>query len=73
MVISIESTSNDNRQLTHDSDMIIMALLSQDPISRILELYDQAKDKDVFVAAMAGTLLLRHRQWQAARSEMAPR
>ena len=27
MVISIESTSNDNRQLTHDSDMIIMALL----------------------------------------------
>ncbi len=50
-----------------------MALLSQDPISRILELYDQAKDKDVFVAAMAGTLLLRHRQWQAAGSEMAPR
>ncbi len=37
-----------------------------DPLSAIIQLYDDAKDKRTFVFAMAATLLLRHRQWQAA-------
>lgn len=43
-------------------------LKDSDPVSGILRLYDHAEDKEIFVAALAATLLLRQRQWQAAAS-----
>lgn len=41
---------------------------SSDPVRRILDIYDSAEDQQLFVAALAATLLLRQRQWQAAAS-----
>ena len=38
---------------------------SSNPTQAILDCYDKAEDKHVFVAGLVGTLLLRHRQWQA--------
>ncbi|MCR5812866.1 MAG: hypothetical protein K6G15_00030 [Desulfovibrio sp.] len=45
---------------------------SSDPTRAILDRYDIAKDKHVFVAWLVGTLLLRHRQWQAAAEAKVP-
>lgn len=53
-------------QIARCSDEIIMCLASyQDPVEGILRKYDRAADKDIFVAALAASLLLRHKQWQA--------
>jgi hypothetical protein len=60
---SIESAS----AISQYSDRILMCLVSAShPEQAIFRLYDQAEDKDVFIAGLVGTLLLRHRQWQAA-------
>ena len=53
-------------QITDCTDRILFCLIaSHDPSMEVMKLYDKANDKDVFVAALVGTLLLRHRQWQA--------
>jgi len=53
-------------ELAHQSDLILMCLASsRDPAQSIMRKYDEAKDKDLFVLALIGTLILRHKQWQA--------
>lgn len=53
-------------QIARYSEEIIQCMAScADPVEIIMNRYASAKDKDIFVAALAGTLLLRHRQWQA--------
>lgn len=62
----IRANSVDLQAMTSASDQILMCLASSSkPIEAILRKFDDAPDKDVFVAALAWTLLLRHRQWQA--------
>ncbi|MBD5417342.1 MAG: hypothetical protein HDR50_06725 [Desulfovibrio sp.] len=66
----MDDLSNDRCQLSHFSGLILMALMNDaDPIEGIVRHYDAAEDKDAFVLALAGTLLLRHRQWQAAQGK----
>lgn len=63
--VSMDTTS----QLKSYSDQILMSLASSaKPMESIMRKYDEARDKDVFVHALAYTLLLRHRQWQSAAS-----
>ena len=62
-----EKSMNIASQLASVSNEITMCLVnSSDPTRAILDRYDNAEDKHVFVAGLIGTLLLRHRQWQAA-------
>ena len=62
----MDGISDNRRQIAHYSDLIIMALInSHDPVRRIMSLYEDAESKQAFVAAMAASLLLRQRQWQA--------
>lgn len=37
---------------------------SSSPAEAIFRKYEEAEDKDAFVAALIGNLILRHRQWQ---------
>lgn len=54
-------------EIAKESDKILMCLASSsDPTQAIFRKYEEAKDKDVFVAALIGDLILRHRQWQGA-------
>jgi len=49
-----------------NSDAIFMALLSSvSPVDALFRLYDEAKDKDAFVAGLIGCFILRHRQWHS--------
>lgn len=67
--LSIEP-STARQGLAKDTDTILMCLVAaSDPVKAILRHYDAAEDKDAFVFALAGTLLLRHRQWQAAHGK----
>lgn len=57
-------------QLRNYSNLILMAVMDDNnPLEGIMRHYDAAEDKDAFVLALAGTLLLRHRQWQAAQGK----
>lgn len=64
----IGDLSNNSWQLRNCSNLILMALTDDNnPLECLMRHYDAAEDKDAFVLALAGTLLLRHRQWQAAQ------
>ncbi len=67
MEISEHSGMDTSSQIARCTDEILLCLVScADPIGGIVRQYDKAKDKDVFVTALAASLLLRHRQWQAS-------
>jgi hypothetical protein len=52
-------------EIARTTDKILMCLVSSSrPEEAIYRHYEEAKDKDIFVAGLVGTLLLRHRQWQ---------
>jgi hypothetical protein len=54
-------------EISKCSDEILMALVSSSrPAEAIFRHYEEAEDKDVFIAGLIGVLLLKHRQWQAA-------
>ncbi|MCH5277738.1 MAG: hypothetical protein J1E80_07895 [Desulfovibrionaceae bacterium] len=62
----MEHTSDTRCKVSELSDAILMCLVSaSDPLKAIVRHYDEAEDKELFVHALAGTLILRHRQWQA--------
>jgi hypothetical protein len=64
--LSIETTS----AISNCSDKVLMALISsRKPQEAIFRLYEEAKDKDIFVAGLIGIVLLKHRQWQALQKE----
>lgn len=67
MTISIEKNHSEVRNnLADDSDKIIWALMDgNDPVGKIIQLYDKAESKRNFALAMSAVLLMRHRQWQA--------
>ena len=51
--------------LTKDTDKILMAMVSSSrPEAALFRLYDEASDKDSFITALIGVLILRHKQWQ---------
>jgi hypothetical protein len=56
---------NDTSKLSKYTDNIFMALVSSTkPAEAIYRHYDAAEDKEAFIAALIGALLLRHKQWQ---------
>ena len=58
-------TINNTSKLADNTNTIFMALVSSTrPEEAIFRHYDAAEDKDAFVAALIGALLLRHKQWQ---------
>ena len=44
-------------------------ILYQDPVAAIIRQYNEAHDKDAFVAGLAGALLMRHKQWQSIKTK----
>ena len=61
------STSEKVTDMTNRIFMILNS--SSKPEEALFKLYDRdtGEDKDVFVMALVGALLLRQRQWEAAR------
>ena len=47
------------------SNKIAVELMKYDSINPLMNMFDAAENKREFVLAMAVTLLMRHRQWQA--------
>ena len=61
------TATGETSMLTKYTDKILMCLVSSSkPTEAIFREYDEAKDKDSFVAALIGNLILRHKQWQGA-------
>ena len=64
----IATSSESLLKLGNTSNRIMQCLQDADPLQTVMGEYDRAEDKDLFVAALAYSLLVRHRQWQAAAS-----
>jgi len=68
----IDESINYASVISEHSDKIFMALVSSSrPENAIFNLYEIADNKDAFVAGLIGSLILRHKQWQALASEAA--
>lgn len=66
-MVELDELMNLTSEIARESDRILMCLVSSNcPAQAIQHRYESAHDKDVFVAALTGNLILRHKQWQAA-------
>lgn len=52
-------------EIAKEADKILLRLVSShNPAEALFKCYEEAQDKDVFVSALIGNFILRHKQWQ---------
>jgi len=63
--VMIDAHIEPDPAIVKHSGKILMTLIShKHPESEIFSLYEEAEDKDAFVAGLIGNLILRHKQWK---------
>ena len=55
-------------EIAKEADRILLCLVSSSrPAEALFKRYEGTQDKDIFVSALIGNLILRHKQWQGGQ------